>query len=188
VATSIDRFCVIIQALMKRLNPKTGKPFKHGHIREDGKVFWGYRETCLKNGQREENWMQADKFAEAVSKKEIRRKANSEYFKKYREANREKARKATRKWQITNTEKVNAYFAKRRAKKLQATPNWLTAEHHLQIEGFYLLAKEMERQLGQKYEVDHIVPLKGKTVSGLHVPWNLQILTKTENCSKNNRF
>jgi hypothetical protein len=107
---------------------------------------------------------------------------------KWRQENREIAKEYTAWWQKENSDKVCGYSNNRRAAKINRTPPWLTPEHHLQIGGFYLLAKEMEKQLGEKYEVDHIVPLKGKTVSGLHVPWNLKILTKSKNCSKNNNF
>jgi len=163
---------------VKRLNPQTGKFFKRGDLREDGFMFHHYRyDRPLKDEYLTESWYSPAAFSQ-----------QNVGMAKCRERNREKARKTTREWQIANPSKVNTYFAKHRATKLQATPDWLTNKHHLQIEGFYLLAKEMEKQLNDKYEVDHIVPLKGKTVSGLHVPWNLQILTKKENCSKNNSF
>jgi hypothetical protein len=91
-------------------------------------------------------------------------------------------------WRKNNPDKRAATHAKRRAEQLKATPKWLTKEHFLEIEGFYKLAKLMEKQLGGKYDVDHIVPFKGSNVSGLHVPWNLQVLTKKENIKKSNKY
>lgn len=76
--------------------------------------------------------------------------------------------------------------AKYRAAKLKRTPPWLTEEHWKQIEEFYNEARRLTQVTGIPHEVDHIIPLRGKNVSGLHVPWNLQILTESQNCSKNN--
>jgi 5-methylcytosine-specific restriction endonuclease McrA len=85
-------------------------------------------------------------------------------------------------------DKVCAYVGKRRALKLRATPSWLTQEHLDQIQALYAEAARLTRETGIPHEVDHIIPLKGKTVCGLHVPENLQILTKAENQSKGNRL
>tara|TARA_Y100000296_G_C5120234_1_gene229990 strand:+ start:50 stop:664 length:615 start_codon:yes stop_codon:yes gene_type:complete len=68
-----------------------------------------------------------------------------------------------------------------------ATPHWLTEEHHNMIKLIYKQAKQLTETTGIEHHVDHIVPLRGKKISGLHVPWNLQILTKRENLKKSNK-
>ncbi len=69
-----------------------------------------------------------------------------------------------------------------------ATPSWLTKFDHDYIKHIYVQDKELEKLDGTPRHVDHIIPLQGKTVCGLHVPWNLQILTAIENTSKGNRI
>lgn len=77
--------------------------------------------------------------------------------------------------------KVNAANAVRRIQRLKRVPLWLTQEHREEIIRIY-------ENCPAGYEVDHIVPLQGATVSGLHVPWNLQYLLPSENAAKGNRF
>ena len=83
--------------------------------------------------------------------------------------------------------KKNSREAKRRSAKLKATPQWLTNQHLIQIENLYWLAQDLKAVSGQDYHVDHIIPLQGKQVCGLHVPWNLQILPSEINISKSNK-
>lgn len=83
------------------------------------------------------------------------------------------------------------YFARsaiRRSTKLQRTPPWLSEECALEIKTLYTRAQLIKQFTGEIWHVDHIVPLKGKKVSGLHVPWNLQLLPAEENLSKANKF
>jgi 5-methylcytosine-specific restriction endonuclease McrA len=84
-------------------------------------------------------------------------------------------------WLRRNPEKGAVYAAKRRARLLNATPTWLSPAQQAEIEGFYLFARTFD------LEVDHIVPLAGGIVCGLHVPWNMQVLSRVENARKNNR-
>lgn len=88
----------------------------------------------------------------------------------------------------TNPGIRNALSAKYHAQKLKATPKWLSKEQLKEIQEFYLLAKELQ-WLGDPndpLEVDHIIPLQGDKVCGLHVPWNLQILPRSLNRKKSN--
>lgn len=104
------------------------------------------------------------------------------------EKNAEAARLATQAWTQANPHKVLASRAKRRSAKLLRTPGWLTAEDFKAIELIYAQAKALEASTGLPHHVDHIYPLQGRYVSGLHVPANLQVLTASENCSKSNMW
>jgi 5-methylcytosine-specific restriction endonuclease McrA len=87
-------------------------------------------------------------------------------------------------WLKNNPGRVNAATARRRAQKLQATPKWVDAK---ELAAIYGAAKALTAATGTSHEVDHIVPLCGGFVCGLHVPWNLQIIPRYENRSKGNR-
>lgn len=68
------------------------------------------------------------------------------------------------------------------------TPKWLSSEHRKEMNDVYLKAQAFTSQSNIKYVVDHIVPLRGKNVSGLHVPWNLQVVPEAWNLKKSNRY
>lgn len=174
---------------MKRNNPDTKNPFKSGEKRSDGRVFYGYQTNILlKTGYFAEQWVTLEswlkrKYRTAKWKKDNPKEANN-----WQRKNPEKVKKLQRNWEEMNRERRNAINAKRRSNKLKRTPPWLTEQQIAEISCFYSKAKLLEAQTGIKHHVDHIVPLQGENVSGLHVPWNLQILTQSDNCSKGNFF
>lgn len=106
------------------------------------------------------------------------------YKKEWQTANSEQVSAQQRAWRENNPDKRNATNAKRRATKLQATPPWLTSDHLTEIQAIYLEASNHSTP----HHVDHIIPLQGEDVCGLHVPWNLQVIPATENLSKGNRL
>jgi len=87
-----------------------------------------------------------------------------------------------------NPDKRTAIYAKRRAAKLNRIPDWLTKSDWIEIKWAYKIARQLTKETGIEHEVDHIIPLKGKNISGLHCPQNLQILTAKENNIKKNKF
>lgn len=110
------------------------------------------------------------------------------YKKQHYLDNLEHNKELRRKWREKNKAKKRSSHALRRAIKKSATPFWLTKEHYTQIDDIFKKAKEIEELSNIKYSVDHIIPLQNKLVCGLHVPWNLQIITSSENSSKRNKF
>ena len=101
---------------------------------------------------------------------------------KWRAANGETAAAAARAWYYANPVRARAQEAKRRAVKLQAVAGW--ADHE-QIARIYASAKEL-RECGIDVHVDHVFPLRGRTVCGLHTHDNLQILPAKANIAKGN--
>lgn len=106
----------------------------------------------------------------------------------YHLKNRDSRRKYNTLYCKRNRHILTALNAKRRATKLNATPKWLTTEDIDAIKDFYVVAQMFKLYTGQEYHVDHIIPLQGKNVCGLHVPWNLQVLSATDNLRKSNNL
>lgn len=100
-------------------------------------------------------------------------------------ANPDKVRAEGRAWTAANLEKFAAKNARRYAAKRQHTPEWAD---QAKIKEFYAHARVMTETFGVPYHVDHIIPLRGKKASGLHVHTNLQILPGAENVRKGNRY
>jgi hypothetical protein len=122
--------------------------------------------------------------------KAVRKKISQQ---NWRDNNKDKIRAANKKWNTENSEYKKAKHkkyvldypelnrarrAKRRAVELQRTVGWSD----------YLVIKMIYEDCPEGYEVDHIIPLQGEVVSGLHVAWNLQYLTAEENRSKGNKY
>lgn len=103
--------------------------------------------------------------------------------KAWREANRDHLNAKRGEWQRSNKGAVCEIRARRRAAEYRATPRWYD---RLQAKKIYDEAAKL-RAAGADVHVDHIVPLRGKNVCGLHVHWNMQILDAKENLSKGNR-
>jgi len=144
--------------------------------------------------------------------------SSKEYFAEYRKKNRENLREYKRTWSLENKQKqqekeaeyyklnqekikqyqltykkqnpakVNALSKKRKTSKKLRTPSWLTEIHFERIENQYRLASLLTKVTGQLHHVDHIIPLHGKTVSGLHTPSNLQVILAVENLKKGISF
>lgn len=128
----------------------------------------------------------------------IHKEQESEYRRKYHALHRDKGLEQSRGFRLNNPEyfkqyrrinrsKMHANTRKRQADKINRTPTWLNIVSRVEIECIYVYATALN-QIGLQYHVDHILPLKGYNVSGLHVPENLQVIPAVENMRKGNRY
>lgn len=183
----------------------TGKACKRGHFSER----WTYNSACVEcNRTLNEKWREDNPIRLLQNQRqyaEVNREKRQAYMKSYRQENKEKlkawskqnylARKETnrkimqtacRKWRQANRSRMNALKRGYDARRLRATPSWLTKEDLQTMISVYKTAHELNHETGIKHHVDHIIPLRGKTVCGLHVPWNLQIIPAIQNLKKSN--
>lgn len=102
--------------------------------------------------------------------------------------NLDKIRERTKSYRENNKARYAFLANQRRARKLRATPTWLTNEEHEDIFAYFVVREFFNTSMNDTYEVDHIVPLQGRGVCGLHVPWNLRVIPKAINSSKSNKL
>jgi hypothetical protein len=170
----------------------TGEPCKHGHIAP--RKTKGACVECLKV-----EWQQAAEkrtaYFQEYNQREDVKDAKHEWY----EQNKDKvisaaaARPAAVKqayrnaWKQTHKTQVRADTKARRRKHRKATPPWITRKQKSEIRQIYQIAITMTQTTGEQYVVDHIVPLRSEVVCGLHVPWNLRVITQEENLAKSNK-
>jgi len=171
----------------------TGEPCKHGHIAP--RKTKGACIECLKVEWVRAAETRADYFR-AYNKREDIKDRKNEWYQENRETVINNAatrpahvlREYRNAWKANNKTQVLADNKVRRRKHREATPPWLTRKQKSEIRQLYQIAITMTQTTGEQYVVDHIVPLRSHEVCGLHVPWNLRVITQEENLAKSNKL
>lgn len=141
-----------------------------------------------KTKNRADPLFKATELAYKKTYRERNEEAHAVYMAKWREANRERINEHGRNYRRQRKEHYNFLCQKRKLDLINRTPKWLTDDDVWMMEQAYELAG-MRRQLtGVEWHVDHIIPLRGKVVSGLHTPFNLRVIPRAENQRKTNKF
>jgi 5-methylcytosine-specific restriction endonuclease McrA len=143
-----------------------------------------------------EDWVVDNEKRKEKPKSEAAKAAGKRYYQKNREAviarasarPPEEVRAYKDKHKHANPEYYKALTSVRKRRHRNATPPWVTKEQKLQIRQLYLEAQRLTKLTGERYVVDHIVPLINDAVCGLHVPWNLRVMTQEENLKKSNKL
>jgi hypothetical protein len=184
------------RAEAKKLNSDyyyTGKPCKHGHVA--ARKTKGSCVECLVI-EWEKSYDKRKEYFANYNKSDAGQKAKREYYERNREAviaraqaRPDEAKRAYRKThKINNPDLYKELVSLRRRRFRNATPKWLNQIDKIEIRLKYRLAIELSRTTGIRHAVDHIIPLYGETVCGLHVPWNLRVITQEENLKKYNKL
>jgi hypothetical protein len=170
----------------------TGEPCKHGHLAP--RKVKGACAECIKAEWKASAGKRAKYFKE-YNRSEAGQEAKQRYYKANRDVviARAQARPAEEKRRVkqsykeANPDLYKALTSFRRRRFRDATPPWLTRKQKSEIRDLYRIAITMSRTTGERYVVDHIVPLQSDVVCGLHVPWNLRVITQVENLLKSNK-
>jgi hypothetical protein len=169
----------------------TGEPCKHGHIAP--RKTKGACVECLKVEWQQSADKRADYFRQYNQREDVRERKHEWY-----QDNRDQViaaastrpahvkREYQEAWKERNLLWVRADTKARRRKHRCATPPWLTQRQKAETRELYKVAITMSKTTGEQYVVDHIYPLRSEVVCGLHVPWNLRVITQQENLGKSN--
>ena len=138
------------------------------------KYYWENLQACTER---------ANKWVEQNYDYVLQRRR--EYYQK----NLQKCRAVSKRWRDNNKERISIHNAINRPKRderlIKATPEWVD-QGSIVIK--YKERDCLNRMTGLPHHVDHIVPLKGKNICGLHVPWNLRVILARDNLSKSNKW
>jgi len=169
------------------------KPESDFHFRKDTgkhrtscKICWRQKTDAWAAANIEKRRAISLKWAKANypylrAKKAEYRAKDPERMRKWATENPEKMQACRDRWCANNKDRKAEHAANRRARLRGAVPSWA---NRFFIAEAYRLARLRTQITGFEWEVDHIVPLAGKTVSGLHVEWNLRVIPRSDNRKK----
>lgn len=168
---------------------RCGQYLPSSEFKADQRYKRGFTSWCNDcHRERKREWAKENKKRLAAKAAEWR-KANPEKAKQtwqgFHNRNKVKRAAAHAEWAFRNKDKRRATSARRKAAKLQATPAWVNWKA---VNAIYKNAKKMQEFTGIPMHVDHIVPLQGANVCGLHWEGNLQVIPASENCAKFNKW
>jgi hypothetical protein len=167
----------------------TGKSCCRGHLSER-LVSCGACVDChyprllakrLANPQKHSAYVQAWRDRNQVKAKEIKQRSDRKYVQTHRAAIRAYMRNYDKRHPGQSAARCRA----RQTAKLSRTPPWANLDD---IRLIYDAAAHLSKHCGIKMHVDHVIPLRGEHVSGLHVAENLQILPASQNIAKSNKL
>ena len=167
----------------------TGEPCVRGHVAL--RKTKGSCVECMK-----EDWAVDNEKRKSNPKSEAAKAAGKRYYERNKEAviaraaarPVEEKRRLQAQYKDRNVDVVRADTSVRKRRHREATPKWLTPEQKQAMRQLYIQARKLTELTGERYVVDHIVPLRSHEVCGLHVPWNLRVITQEENLKKSNKL
>jgi hypothetical protein len=171
----------------------TGQPCKHGHVAP--RKTKGACVACLKVEWAGAKEKRAEYFKQ-YNQSDAGKEAKQSYYARNKNAVKARADARTpeekKRWKqkhkVSNPDYYKTLTSLRKRRHRNATPKWLTAKQKTEIRQLYQIAITMSKTTGERYVVDHIIPLISDEVCGLHVPWNLRVITQEENLKKSNKL
>jgi 5-methylcytosine-specific restriction endonuclease McrA len=181
--------CVVCGRLRASKTYEENKPARLAYEKERYQINKNDPEFLAKEKKRKAEYRETHK--EKLAKK------NSEYqrvnpdkcrirSRRHYANNKRKENMRSAMWRKENKDLVQAYVSERRAMRKTRMPKDMATEYRWFFKEAHDLAKLRSELTNVDWQVDHIVPLKGDGVSGLHVPWNIQIIPAAENIAKRN--
>jgi hypothetical protein len=139
-----------------------------------------------------EDWVIDNEKRKGAPKSDAAKAAGQRYYMRNKEAVKARAaarpaeekRKNKDAYRAAHPEYYKSLVSVRKRRHREATPKWVTSEDKLLMQLYYLEAARITKKLNERYVIDHIYPLHSDVVCGLHVPWNLRIITQKQNLEK----